>query len=354
MLKRLGLTKQIIELNPNTTNNPEELARVVAVHKDRYLVRNSINILNAEITGNLRFSAQSSLDFPAVGDWVQIVPIDKDTAIIRSVLKRYSTLERKTVGKYGENQLIATNINTAFIVMAVNQDFKLNRLDRYISICNEGQIEPIVVLTKIDLLDNEDVHGYIDQITQRHKSISVIPVSIFKTESIAVFKGMLESMNTYCFIGSSGVGKSTLVNVLLEENMLKTNALSTHHQKGKHTTTHRELFTLPNGSMVIDTPGMREVGLGNQTNGIEATFETLVDFAKRCKYGNCTHTNESNCGVLDALDEGQLDEDSYSNYLKLKKEQEHYSQSRLEKKHSHKKLTKMIRKVQRQKRNRKY
>lgn len=350
MLKTLGLTKQIIERNINTTNNTNELARVIAVHKDRYNIRNSTGVLQAEITGNLRYSAQSNFDFPAVGDWVQIVPIDNTSAIIHTILNRYSTLERKAVGTSGENQLIATNIDTAFITMAVNQDFNLNRLDRYIAICNGGGIEPVVLLTKTDLVEDQQTKDYVRQIKQRHTSVEVLPLSITRTEVISNFKALLKPMKTYCFIGSSGVGKSTLVNALLEEDLLKTNALSIH-QKGKHTTTYRALILLPNGSIVIDTPGMKEVGMSSHAQGIGLTFESIVDLANNCKFSDCTHINETECAVLQAIESGELSERVYDNYIKLKREEEHYAQSSQTRKQSGKKLSKLIRKAQQQKGN---
>lgn len=354
MLKTLGFTTQIIKINQEYLVNEIILARVVTVHKDRYIVRNESRVYWAEIMGNLRYTAESPSDFPVVGDWVEVIPMDKDSVIIKSVLNRYSTLERKIIGKQTESQLLASNIDIAFIVMSMNQDFNLNRLDRYISMCHGGGIQPIVVLTKMDLVDLNQAKVYRYQITERYPSVEVEMLSMYMEEPLKVFKQSLQAYRTYCFIGSSGVGKSTLVNQLLDVNVLKTKAISSNHNKGKHTTTHRELFVLPNGSIVIDTPGMREVGMSNHAKGIEQAFKIITELSEKCLFSNCIHTREDNCGVLEALDSGELSEDVYNNYMKLKREEEHYAQSSQKRKQSGKNLSKIIRHAQNQKRKNKY
>lgn len=349
MLKTLGFTEQIIKINQEYSTIQTQLARVITVHKDRYIVKNEKRVFYAQIIGSLRYTSNSSKDFPAVGDWVEIIPMDKDSVVIKSVLNRYSTLERKRVGKSNELQLIATNIDAAFIVMAVNQDYNLNRLDRYITLCNEGGIEPIVLLTKTDLIEDGEIQEYIAQIKQRHSQIKIHALSMYGDGGFIPFKDDLLRYKTYCFIGSSGVGKSTIINRLLHEKELKTNSISTSNQKGKHTTTNRALFVLPNGSIVIDTPGMREVGMSNHSKGIEQTFEAIIDLAKTCRFSDCTHTNETSCMVLEALVNGILTEEVYNSYIKLKREEEHYAQSSQERKKSGKNLSKLIRHAQKRK-----
>ncbi len=354
MLKTLGFTTQIIKINQDNLTDTTELARVITVHKGRYIVRNAHRIFWAEIMGNLRYTSETPSDLPVVGDWVGIIPMDKDSVVIKSVLNRYSTLERKAVGLHAESQLIASNIDVACVVMAMNQDFNLNRLDRYISICYSGGIQPIIILTKIDLVNANQAEIYRTQIIDRYASIEIQMLSIYMEERFHVFKRSLQAYKTYCFIGSSGVGKSTVVNQLLNTDVLKTKAIRSSNDKGKHTTTHRELFVLPNGSIVIDTPGMREVGMSGHSEGIELAFEAITDLTDECRFSDCRHINEIGCAVLNAIDTGDLSEEVYNNYTKLKREEEHYTQSSQTKKQSGKNLSKMIRNVQKQKKKGRY
>ncbi|TKG93795.1 ribosome small subunit-dependent GTPase A [Puteibacter caeruleilacunae] len=352
MLQQLGYTNRVQE-RINTTNT-EELARVITVHKDSYIVRNAAGIFRAEITGNLRFSAQNSEDFPAVGDWVRITLMDKNTAIILEIFERFSTLKRQAVGKYGEDQLIATNIDYAYVTMSATRDFNLNRLDRYIAICRAGNIEPIVLLTKTDLSAPKEVKLMIDQINQRHSNIAVATLSIEQSESFqALTQQMIPNM-TYCLVGSSGVGKSTIINYLMGNEGLKTNEISESTQKGKHTTTHRELFILDNESIVIDTPGMREVGISSNAEGIASTFDQIVQYATHCKFKDCTHTNEVGCAILDAIDSGELSYGTYESYMKLQREQQHYSKTVMEKKQQDKSFGKMVKRVKQLRKNNKF
>ena len=340
-LAQLGYSDQIGSLigEKIATN---ELARVSAEHKERYMVISEDGTLQAEITGNIRYAAQSRADFPAVGDWVKIARIDKDSAVILQIFPRYSFLERQAVGKYGEIQLIASNIDVAFIVQAVGHDFNLNRLERYLSICYSGKIEPMIVLTKTDLVKKEELENLQNQITARNAKVPLMLVSNITLEGFEQLRGKMEPHLTYCFIGSSGVGKSTLINSLLDKDLLETKEISNSTSKGRHTTTHRELLLLPNGSIVIDTPGMRELGMTNQEGGLEMTYDQIAELAENCRYSDCSHENEKGCAVIEAVEEGTLSEEMYSNYLKLKREQEHFSSTVYEKRQKGKEFGKMV------------
>lgn len=355
MLKTLGFTKRIINKNQHLNLNTVELARVIAIHKNKTIVKTEQGVFQAELTGNLRYSANDPSELPAVGDWVTYIPMDINTVVINGVLNRYSTLKRKAVSKAGEVQLIASNIDIACVVMAVNQDFNLNRLDRYFSICYSGQIQPILLLTKTDLVSEQELEELVKQVKNRHNQLEIHLLTMFSIESVQQFKNSLQANKTYCFIGSSGVGKSTLINILLNANRLKTQEISQSHQKGKHTTSHRELFLLENEAIVIDTPGMRELGLANVNNdGLEATFTTVLEYASQCKFADCTHTTEIYCGVLKALDNELLSRELYDSYLKLQREQDHYNKTRHQRKKQEKQLSKHIRKFQLRKGNKKF
>ncbi|MDX1284752.1 MAG: ribosome small subunit-dependent GTPase A [Draconibacterium sp.] len=340
-MKKLGFTEKIQNLIPSNISE-SELGRITAEHKERYILQSDKGIFNAEITGNLRFSAETRADFPAVGDWIQFMPMDEQSAVIIEIFPRYSVLERQAVGKHAEIQVIASNIDHAFIVQAVGHDFNLNRLERYLTICYSSGINPIVILNKVDLVPQSEIHGLVSQIKNRTENVNVIALSCETSDGLDKLKETMLPYETYCFMGSSGVGKSTIINCLLGNEVIITQEISSSTNKGQHTTSHRELFILSNGSIVIDTPGMRELGITDQKEGIETTFDQIIELAQQCRFGDCTHTNEKDCYVLKALESGNLDEDVYENYQKLKREQEHFSSTIFEKRQRDKEFGKMV------------
>jgi len=352
-MKKLGYTNKIKNLIPPTINKAE-LGRITAEHKERYILQSTEGNFNAEITGNLRFSAESRADFPAVGDWVRFTKMDEENAIILEVFPRFSLLERQAVGKYGEIQIIASNIDHAFLVQAVGHDFNLKRLERYLTICHSAKIKPIIVLTKIDLITEDHSKKFVNQISERVKKVPIIAVTNEKLNGYKQLEKIMEPFKTYCFLGSSGVGKSTIVNHLKGEQVLKTNTISSSTNKGKHTTSHRELFVLPNKSIVIDTPGMREIGITDQTGGIETTYDQINELANQCRFNDCTHTNEAGCAVLEAIDAGDLSEEVVENFHKLRREQEHFSSTIQEKRQRDREFGKMVRTVKDHKKRYKY
>ncbi len=325
--------------------DPNELGRIIVEHRERYLVQVAEEIYQAEITGNIRFSARSRIDFPAVGDWVRITKMDQHSAIILEIFPRKTILSRQAVGKQGEIQVIASNIDVAFIVQSIGHDFNLNRLERYLIICNTAGIQPIMLLTKVDLIEENELQELTKKVLYRRPEISLVAISNENGTGLEGLQNMLEANKTYCFLGSSGVGKSTIINHLLQSEEIRTAEISVSTSKGKHTTTHRELFPLPNRSFVIDTPGMRELGMTDQNSGIELTFDQITGLAGQCKFHDCTHINESACAVIRAVEDGKLSEDAYQNYIKLKREQEHFSSSVYEKRKKDKAFGKMIKNV---------
>lgn len=301
-----------------------EIGRIITEHKERYIVKTAKGEYEAEITGNMRFTAQNREDFPAVGDWVALTTYDTDFAIIHKILPRFSIIKRQDVGKATEVQLIATNIDYAFLVQAVDRDFNINRLERYLTICYSGKVNPIIVLSKTDLIAESYLSEIIQNIKQRIKDIPVIAISNETQAGYDTIKQVIEKGKTYCLLGSSGVGKSTLLNNLSGKSLMKTGTISDTTNKGRHITSHRELIVLENGGILIDNPGMREVGIADTSLGLEATFDLIYDLSKSCKFKDCTHTSEIGCSVLEALEKGKLDRAFYENFLKMEREKSHF------------------------------
>jgi ribosome biogenesis GTPase / thiamine phosphate phosphatase len=316
--------------------------RIISEHKERYSVKTVDGILEAEITGNMRFSAKSREDFPAVGDWVAMTVYDSDFAIIHKVFPRYSVIKRQSVGQSGEIQIIATNIDYAFLVQAADRDFNVNRLERYLTICNTSRVKPIIVLTKIDLITEQEVNVILERIRTRIKDIPVIAISNETQDGYHAIISLIEKGKTYCLLGSSGVGKSTLLNNLTGKTIMKTDTISQSTSKGKHVTSHRELFILEDGGIVIDNPGIREVGIADATAGLERTFHDIFQLSQNCKYKDCTHIHEVGCAIIEAVDNGMIDRSSYENYIKLEKEKAHFESTLAERRRKDKEFGKML------------
>lgn len=318
-----------------------DVGRVISEHKERYIVKTTEKEYDAEIIGNLRYTASERSDFPAVGDWIAISEYDENKALIHHVFPRKTIIERQAVGKHGEKQIIATNIDYAFIVQAVDRDFNINRIERYLAICNASKVVPIILLNKIDLIDDVQLSVMLDQLKKRIEKVPVITISNETKKGIAQLKNRMEKGKTYCLLGSSGVGKSTLLNNLSNKLVMQTNTISASTHKGRHITTHRELVLLDNGTIVIDNPGMREVGVTDTAKGIESTFEKISKLSNHCKFKDCKHISEIGCAVLESLEKGELDRSSYENYLKMEREKDHYEASIAEKRKKDKEFGKM-------------
>jgi len=332
------LTAYLIENNLTDFS----IGRVTQEHRERYVISDGENEYDAEITGNLRFSANSRADFPAVGDWVAMKIYDSDQAIIYKVLPRKSVLERQSVGKFGEIQIISTNIDVAFIVQAITNNFSINRLERYLTICYSANIEPVLVISKIDLSTDKEILDAISALEKREKKVKYILLSNLTLKGLDQILDITQKGKTFCVVGSSGVGKSTLINNLLKKNILKTGQISHSTNKGRHITDHRELFVLENGSIIIDTPGMKELGMTDNAEGIVTTFGEIIEISSKCKYPDCKHINESGCAVIEAVNNGTIDKDTYYNYQKIQKEQERFQTTVAEKRKKDKLFGKMI------------
>ena len=341
-LENLGYN-DIIE-NYRIEHNLEyfEIGRVISEHRERYIIKTINGEFEAAITGNMRFKAKNREDFPAVGDWVTLTTYDSDSATIHNILPRFSTIKRQAIGKFGEVQIIATNIDYAFLVQAVDRDFNINRLERYLTICNSSKVKPIIVLTKTDLIDEIQVNEVINSIKIRIKNIPILPISNETNKGYEAVNTIIEKGKTYCMLGSSGVGKSTLLNNLSGKTLMRTDAISQSTNKGKHITSHRELIMLENGGILIDNPGMREVGIADTASGLETTFDRIVRISSNCRFNDCTHTTEKGCSVLEAVEKGEIAKASYENYLKMEREKAHFESTIEEKRKKDKEFGKMV------------
>lgn len=353
-IQDLGYNKALEQFRVEQNLDSFEIGRVISEHKERYIVKTPTKELDSELIGNLRFTAESRYDFPAVGDWVAFSEYDENKALIHAVYPRHSIIERQAVGKQGQIQIIATNIDFGLIVQAVDRDFNLNRLERYLTICNASKVKPIIILSKIDLISETNLEHIIGQIKQRAKDIAIITVSNQMTNGYDNLSQIIQRGKTYCLLGSSGVGKSTLLNSISGKLLMETGHISTSVNKGRHITSHRELVVMENGGILIDNPGMREVGISNVSNGLETTFETIFEYAKDCRFKDCSHTHEKGCAVLKAIENGEIDEDSYSNFQKMEREKIHFESSVSEKKKKDKDFGKMIKNVKKQRKQNKY
>lgn len=321
------------------------IARIIAEHKELYRVKDEDREYLAKITGKQMFTATKREDYPAVGDWVAIEKLPEDKAIIRGVLPRKTTLKKKYSDKQ-ENQIIATNIDTAFITESMDRDYNLNRFERYLILTAEANIKPAIILNKIDLISDTELKSKIDEIKSRFNSIDIILTSAITEQGLNELRNHIIKGKTYCFLGSSGVGKSSLINKLLGKDEIVTDEISMSTGKGKHTTTTREMYFIENGGIVIDNPGTREVGIASSDIGIENVFGEITSLSKDCKFSDCTHMHEPNCAILKAMEEQKLDKDRYANYVKLKKESDFYKMTDLEKREKDRKFGQFIKKYQ--------
>lgn len=296
------------------------LGRVISQSHEVYRVMTEDGAVWARVSGKYEYSAQQVEDFPAVGDFVLLdrSTDTNGTAVISHTLTRKSIFKRKAAGTSGQMQVIAANIDYLFLCMAMNLDFNINRLERYLSAAWDSGATPVIVLTKADLCEN--VEDIVNQTENAAPGVTVLVTSIFDDTIEASLTPYLQEGTTISLVGSSGVGKSSLMNCLLGQEILKTSQVR-NDDKGRHTTTHRELILLPKGGVMIDTPGMRELGIvsADFTN----SFGDVEELMLQCRFSNCSHTSEPGCAVLEALKNGSLTQKRLDHYQKLKTEVEY-------------------------------
>jgi ribosome biogenesis GTPase / thiamine phosphate phosphatase len=320
------------------------VARIISEHKGAYGVKGTQDEYLATITGKQMHDAQAREDYPAVGDWVALEEIDEGRVIIRRVLPRKTLLKRKYSGSHG-SQVIAANVDTAFIVESAGSGFSLNRAERYLALATDSGIKPVIVLNKIDLIPESEIEDKVSRLQTRFKGTDIVKASAVLADGLEEMAALIRSGETCCLLGSSGVGKSTLINRLLGEGTIKTATISSHTGKGKHTTTSRQIYFLTGGGMLIDNPGMREIGMTDARSGIEEAFSRIAELARGCRFADCTHVHEPGCAVREAVTRGELDEGMYANYLKLSREAEYYEMTSLEKRRKDREFGRFIKKA---------
>jgi len=296
-----------------------DVGRVGCENKGGFLLFSEYGELTATISGKLRNNCINREDLPAVGDWVVFEKIENENkAVIHHILPRKSKFSRKIAGNTTQEQILAANINTVFIVSSLNYDFNPRRIERYLTMVWNSNASPVIVLTKSDLCENTD--EMLAQVESISFGTRIHVISNLLNQGIEELKQYLSMGNTVALIGSSGVGKSTLINNLIGEKLLIIGELRKNIDKGKHTTTNRQLYLLPDGGLIIDSPGMRELQLWDVDDGLSQYFDDIENIAQKCRYIDCKHNSEPECAVKEAISLGLLDKDRLENYLKMKNE----------------------------------
>ncbi len=349
-LSNLGFDQWFESHADQSLQEGESLARVSAVDRGSYLIRNESGEVSAELAGRLSYQIESSTDLPCVGDWVRAQYYDNDTAaIIHGVLPRKSFLRRKTAGADVDYQMIAANIDTAFIVQSCHFDFNPRRLERYLVMAADGGVEPVVILTKTDLITPDELEQKLTILNTVIKT-KVLAFSSITGSGFYEFQQTLWPGRTYCLLGSSGVGKTTLINRLIGQEAFDTKPVSATGE-GTHTTSRRQLIVLHQGTILIDTPGMREMGIIAAGDGIDRGFEEFAALSEQCRYPHCSHEHEPGCAVRVAVECGKLSADRYASFLKLRKESKYYEMSYLDKRKKDKDFGRFIKSVKKKMRD---
>lgn len=313
-------------MNTNINNSKNiAQAQVTSVHKNKFIL---VNEDGQEVSGILKGSfTYNNEEIPVVGDYVKYIPNPYGESFIEEILPRKTQFVRSDRGGHGDGyvknlktETLASNFDYVFIISSLNQNFNENRIARYVSITNETGAVPVVILTKADLCNESDVQMNVEIIQAISESAQVFAISSYSGYGLENLQQFMKPDVTIALIGSSGVGKSTLLNTLSGQELMKTSEIREGDDKGRHTTTHRELFTLPCGTKIMDTPGLREIGLSDVEEGINETFSDITELFDNCKFRNCSHTNEPGCAVLAALEDGTLNPERWEMYKNLQEE----------------------------------
>jgi ribosome biogenesis GTPase len=317
-LKQLGLTNEILSASDSLLKEKLQLGRVALEHKGFYRLYTEKGDVLAEVSGKVRHEASGREDFPAVGDWVVCSIREEGRATIHAVLPRKSKFSRKMAGMTTEEQIVAANIDTVFLVNALNLDFNVRRIERYLLMAWESGANPVIILSKVDLCD--DIEDKVQALEAVVFGVPIHVLSAMNHDGIAQLTPYLEDGKTIALLGSSGAGKSTLINTLYGEEIQRVNDIREDDDRGKHTTTHRQLIVLPRGGILIDTPGMRELQLWETSHSLEQSFQDVEALAEECRFRDCKHDGEPGCAVQNAINEGALEAGRLSSYQKLQRE----------------------------------
>ncbi|TGM59040.1 ribosome small subunit-dependent GTPase A [Leptospira vanthielii] len=293
--------------------------RIIRENREKYIACCELGEFSCEISGKYRFDTDSKSEFPAVGDWVvtSVIP-NEMKAIIHALLPRKSVFSRKVAGQITDEQVIAANIDIVFIITGLDLNYNLRRIERFLSIAWESKALPVILLNKADLCPEAELRK--TEVESVAIGVDVYTLSATQNIGIDILNQYIQRGKTVAFLGSSGVGKSTIINSLLGMEHLKMNEVSELGSRGRHTTTYRELIVLPSGGMVIDTPGMRELQVWGDEEGLKYVFDDIEKLSLNCRYRNCSHENEPGCAVQNAISNGSLDPKRLESFLKLKKE----------------------------------
>jgi ribosome biogenesis GTPase len=347
-LDMYGWSDKLKQLKQESIHKTLPHGRVAIVHRTCYEVISEDGLLQCELTGNMLFG-KSDFELPCVGDWVIFQPFDDDKGIIVDMLPRERALYRKKSGTVADRQSIASYVDKAFIVQSLDDNFNVRRAERFMAQILEENIEPILVLNKADIsFDKQKVEEQIKHIASQ---MPVFITSIHQPETIIRLRESVTESETVVFVGSSGVGKSSLVNALCEKPVLLTSDISLSTGKGRHTSTRREMVLMDGSGILIDTPGVREFGLAIDNPDSLAEMLDISDYAKSCRFKDCEHVNEPGCAVLEAINNGALDHKVYESYLKLRREAWHFSTSEHEKRKREKSFSKLVEEVKKHKAN---
>lgn len=347
-LNTYGWNDKLNQLKQGSAHKALSHGRVAIVHRTCYDVISENGLFQCELTGNMLFG-KSEVELPCVGDWVIFQSFDESKGIIVDMLLRERTLYRKKSGTVADKQAIASYVDKAFIVQSLDNNFNVRRAERFMVQILEADIKPVLVLNKADLVfDRQKVEEQVKHIAGR---MPIVFTSIHQPQTIFQLRKSISEGETVVFIGSSGVGKSSLVNALCEKSVLLTSDISQSTGKGRHTSTRREMVLMDGSGVLIDTPGVREFGLAIDDTDSLAEMLEISNYAESCRFKDCEHINEPGCAVLEAVNNGTLDRKVYESYLKLKREARHFSTSEHEKRKKEKSFSKLIDEVKKHKAN---
>jgi len=324
-LEHYGFTHFYKNQIDSSTESDVIAARITAVHKNIYKIISENGESSAKLAGTAFYKIKETENFPAVGDFVLIRYNTQGNSVITKILERKSKFSRPNhsghaIGyvKTVVEQVLAANFDYVFVLSSLNHDFNINRIQRYLAVAWQSNAIPVIILTKADLIDNADEK--LKEVQQIAKNVDIIVISALTKYGFEYLSEYLKPAKTVVFLGSSGVGKSSLVNALAEKELMNVSAIRENDSKGHHTTTHRELIMMPNGSMIIDTPGIRELGMIDINDGFSKVFGDIEDYIGLCKFSDCKHNNEPGCAIKTAISEGKFTSEHWQNYQSLKKE----------------------------------